>query len=157
MTEQAPAEATSEEIPEAIPDTAQPSDIPVDERLRNQAPAPSPHQLQAMKAALDTTNHREDVPRAPLAPDRFLIQAKQIVVDNYNSHRDVARSQELTMEQVYIVWFTKVLGSWKAIVASPVIRGLIWDVTYNGYKSEAYIDIYKKLNNVKISLGRDSA
>jgi hypothetical protein len=110
-----------------------------------------------MKAVLDTTNHRENPPRPPLHPDRFLIQAKQLVVDNYNAHRDVNRSQELTMDQVYVVWFTKVLGSWKSVVASPVIRGLLWEVTYNGYKSEAYIDIYKKLNNVRITLGRDSA
>ena len=89
-------------------------------------------------------------------PDRFLMTAKQLVVDNYNKHRD-SRSRELTISQIYIVWFTKTLGNWKAIVESPVARGLLWEVTFNCYKNEAYITIYKKLNNVKIYLGGTDA
>lgn len=171
MTEKAPSEATTEEVREEISARMKLEDIPdgdakkmpfptaptpSDHPVQRPAATPSDHQLQTMKAVLDTTEHSEHQARPPLA-DRFLIQAKQIVVDNYNSHRDVSRSQELNIEQVYIVSFTKVLGSWKAVVASPVIRGLLWDVTYNGYKSEAYIDIYKKLNNVRIILERNSA
>jgi Family of unknown function (DUF6275) len=90
-------------------------------------------------------------------PDRLLMTAKRVVVENYNKHRDNKRSCPLTMEGVYIVWFTKVLGNWKAIVASPIIRGLLWEVSFSGQRNEVYIDVYKKLNNVKISLKERNA
>jgi hypothetical protein len=92
-------------------------------------------------------------PRPAPDPDRFLLMAKRVVVDNYNTHRDESRSPELTMDAVYIVWFAKTMGNWKAVVSSPTARGLLWEVTYNGHRQDAYIEIYKKLNNVKVSLG----
>jgi hypothetical protein len=95
----------------------------------------------------------EPEPKIVPDPDRFLMQAKQLVVENYNNHRDLGRSEELSMGSVYIVWFAKTLSNWKAIVASPVARGLMWEVTYNGNRGEAYIDIYKKLNNVRVPTG----
>lgn len=86
-------------------------------------------------------------------PDKYLLQAKALVVQNYNEHRDSRRSPMLNMDLVYITSFSKTLGSWKALVGSTVVRGLLWEVTFNGEKNEAYIDIFKRLNHVKISLG----
>jgi len=91
----------------------------------------------------------------PSDPDKFQKMSRQAVVDNYNSHRDAGRSPELTIDAVHVVWFSKTLGSSKAVIASSVVRGLLWEVTFNGHKHELYIDIYKKLNNVKVSLGDD--
>ncbi len=85
-------------------------------------------------------------------PDRFLHTAKKVCVDNYNLHRDSSRSPELTTDGVFIVWFAKTLGNWKAIVSSPVARGLMWEVTFNGHRGEVYLDVYKKTNNVKVQL-----
>lgn len=85
-------------------------------------------------------------------PDRFLMMAKRMAVDNYNKSRDAARSPELTMDAVYIVWFSKTLGNWKAIVASPIIKALIWEIAYNAHRKECYIEVYKKLNSVKVRI-----
>jgi Family of unknown function (DUF6275) len=102
-------------------------------------------------------NQKQEPPkRETFDPDRFLMMSKKVVVDNYNLYRDSRKSPELTMDAVYIVWFSKTLGNWKAIVASPVVRGLLWEVAFNAHKNEAYVDIYKKLNNVKVSLGGSS-
>lgn len=109
------------------------------------APAsPSP----AMMSSTSKNEKKSDSDRPD--PDRLLMDAKRLVVDNYNEHREAARSSPLTMDSVYIVWFAKTLGNWKAIVASPVTRGLLWEVAFNGHRKEAYIDIYKKLNSVKV-------
>lgn len=89
-------------------------------------------------------------------PDKFLTTARRLVVENYNKHRDPARSKELMMDAVYVVWFSKTLSNWKAILTSPVIRGLLWEVTYAGSKRQAYIDAYKKLNNEMIPLGDEA-
>jgi hypothetical protein len=90
-----------------------------------------------------------------LEPERFTRLARQIAVDNYNANRYAGRSPVVTMDQVYIVWFTKVLGNWKAIVASSTARGLMWEITFNGHRKEAYVEVYKKLNSVKVPLGED--
>lgn len=88
-------------------------------------------------------------------PDRFLVTARKVAVDNYNRSRDSDRSPELSMDQVYVVWFTKTLGNWKAIVGSSTARGLLWEITFNGHKEECYVDVYKKLNSIKVSVKVD--
>jgi Family of unknown function (DUF6275) len=90
---------------------------------------------------------------APMDLDRFLITAKEVVIENFNDHRNPDRSPALTVDSVHIVWYVKVLGNWKAVIASPLARGLLWEVSFNGQKNEIYIDVYSKLNNTKISLG----
>ena len=92
---------------------------------------------------------RRKSPRGSESPDEFIQMARKMVVDNYNQHR-ATDQPELPYDGVHIVWFTKTLGNWKAIVASSIIRGLLWEVTSNVYKHEVYIDVYKKLNNVKV-------
>jgi hypothetical protein len=47
-----------------------------------------------------------------------------------------------------IVWFSKTLLNWKAMVADIGFDGNFHEVTYNGVKSETYIDTYVKLKNI---------
>jgi hypothetical protein len=91
--------------------------------------------------------------RKPTEIERFIERAKAMVVKNYNDHRDVVKSPELTSDMIHIVWYSKILGNWKAIIGSNVVRGILWEVTYNGHKEEFYMDVYKKLNNFKIPAG----
>lgn len=49
---------------------------------------------------------------------------------------------------VYLVWFSKTLQNWKALVSSTLPDGMYYEVTYNGDKQETYIDAYKKVDNV---------
>jgi hypothetical protein len=83
-------------------------------------------------------------------PDRFLTMAKRLVADNYNAHQDEEETPPLTIDDLYIVWFSKVLNNWRAQVQSSLVRGLLWMVTYNGPKNEAYIEVYRKINNTKV-------
>lgn len=52
--------------------------------------------------------------------------------------------------QVYVVWFTYILGNWKALVSSTLPDGKYYEVTYNWAKRESYIDCYLKVDNIKI-------
>lgn len=72
----------------------------------------------------------------------FMTRAKQLVVDYFNSHVDVTDGKKLTMEDVFIVWFSKTLQNWKALVS-----------THNGDKGETYLDAYKKWDNQCIADG----
>jgi hypothetical protein len=92
-----------------------------------------------------------------LVSDTFLAKAQQVVLDNFNAHRKPDKVPELMMSEVNVVWFAKVLGGWKCIIASTVAKGLLWEVTYASARDEIYLDVYTKLNNIKISLGEDTA
>jgi Family of unknown function (DUF6275) len=59
-------------------------------------------------------------------------------------------------DDVYVVWSCKVLQNWKALVSSTLPDGMYYEVTYNGDKQEAYIDAYKKFDNVRIICGQDA-
>ena len=74
-------------------------------------------------------------------------KAKKLVKDYYNSHVDVTDNVVLTEDDVYIVWFSKTLQNWKALVSTNVPDGMYYEVTYNGDSKETYLDVYKKWDN----------
>lgn len=79
-------------------------------------------------------------------PDQFLKEAKNLVV---SSEKGKIRPEEL-----YIVWFCKTLQNWKALISTDKWNSVYWEVTFNGDKSEAYIDKYIKESNSVITVVR---
>lgn len=77
-------------------------------------------------------------------------KAKRLVVEYYNSHVDITDGFEISENQVFIVWFSKTLQNWKALVSTTVPDGQYYEVTYNGDKKETYVDVYKKWDNVRV-------
>ena len=75
-------------------------------------------------------------------------KAKQIVIDYYNEHVEKTDNKKLTESEVFIVWFSKTLQNWKALVSTTISDGMYYEVTYNGDKKETYLDAYKKWENV---------
>ena len=74
-------------------------------------------------------------------------KAKQLVVDFFNEEVEKTDGFTLTVDDVYIVWWSKTLQNWKALVSTTVSDGMYYEVTYNGDKQETYIDAYKKWKN----------
>lgn len=74
-------------------------------------------------------------------------KARRIVMDYFNDHVDVTDEKRLTMDDVFVVWFSKTLQNWKYLVSTTVSDGMYYEVTHNGDKDETYIDVYKKLEN----------
>lgn len=81
--------------------------------------------------------------------DAFLKKAKSLAVRAYNSQAPEATY--ISEADVFIVWFSKVLQNWKALVGTDEYPGLYIEVTYNGHSHEAYVDTYFKANNIVIS------
>lgn len=77
---------------------------------------------------------------------------KKVVVDYFNSRVDKTDNMQLTEDNVYIVWFSKTLQNFKAMVSTTVSDGMYYEITYNGDKNELYLDAYKKWENKKITL-----
>ncbi len=76
--------------------------------------------------------------------------ARKIVMDYFNGHVDVTDKKQITMNDVYVVWFCKTLQNWKALVSTNVLDGVYYEITYNGDKDETYVDVYKKWENFKL-------
>lgn len=82
-------------------------------------------------------------------PDIFLKEAKTFVVSSENG--------TFRPEELYIVWFNKTLANWKALISTDKVNSLYWEVTFNGAKSEAYIDKYVKESNSVITAVRNAS
>lgn len=76
--------------------------------------------------------------------------ARKIVLDYANEHIDKTDNVQITLDNVFIVWFCKTLQNWKALVSTTLPDGMYYEVTYNGNKKEAYLDAYKKFENREI-------
>jgi hypothetical protein len=54
----------------------------------------------------------------------------------------------MTIDDVYVVWYSKSLQNHKALLSTTVCDGMYYELTYNGDKDELYIDAYKKWENI---------
>lgn len=77
-------------------------------------------------------------------------KAKQIVVNYFNNHVDKTDNKQINVADVFIVWFSKTLQNWKALVSTNVSDGMYYEITHNGDKNETYVDVYKKWENYTI-------
>jgi uncharacterized protein DUF6275 len=57
---------------------------------------------------------------------------------------------DFTVEDVYVVWFSKTLQNWKALVSTTLPDGMYYEVTHDGNLERTYIDAYKKFDNVVV-------
>jgi hypothetical protein len=74
--------------------------------------------------------------------NQYIDKARGLVLD---ALRD--EGENITISEIYVVWFVKVLQNWKALVATSKPDDRYFEVTYNGDRMEAYIDHYGKLRN----------
>lgn len=58
----------------------------------------------------------------------------------------VAESENIDVNDTYVVWFAYVMGNWKAIVSTKNPDGKIFEVTTNKDKDETYVDVYVKVD-----------
>ena len=79
--------------------------------------------------------------------DEMLDLCKKVVVDYFNENVDKTDGLKISKDNVFIVWFSKTLQNFKALVSTTVSDGMYYELTYNGDKKELYLDAYKKWEN----------
>jgi len=88
----------------------------------------------------------------------FEAMAKAAVVGYWNEEiipSGLVESKELIgMENVIIVWESKVLQNNKAMLIVDSFGPQYFEVTYNGDKDEFYVDFYVKKGNMVIPVER---
>ena len=73
---------------------------------------------------------------------------KEQIVEYYNRRADKTdKNGHITTDDVFVVWYSKTLQNHKALLSTTVPDGMYYEVTFNGDKSEAYLDAYKKWEN----------
>lgn len=58
--------------------------------------------------------------------------------------------KDIPLRKIYVVWFSYVLGGWKALLSTTVEDSRYYEVTHNPNKNETYIDTYLKESNAVI-------
>lgn len=104
------------------------------------------------EAALYLTTH-PDEKRPGMIVEDYQQKAKTLVVGYFNQRVEKTDNTSLLLSQVYVVWFSKTLQNWKALLSTTVPDGMYYEVTYNGDMRETYIDAYKKFDNVTVPDG----
>ena len=56
----------------------------------------------------------------------------------------IAYMRQISLDDVYVVWFSKTLQNWKALASANISDGLYYEITHNGDKNETYVDVYRK-------------
>lgn len=77
-------------------------------------------------------------------PEKFMMNAKYAVITADPLMR-------YKIDDLYLVWWSKTLQNWKALISTDITNGLYYEVTFNGDKNEAYVDRYEKTDNTLVS------
>ena len=80
--------------------------------------------------------------------ENFIELAKQRVMVYAIEHTD-PMDGTIYMGDVYLVWYCKTLQNHKALLFTPRLSDMYFEVTYNGNRDEMYVDAYKKQENIK--------
>lgn len=90
--------------------------------------------------------------------DMTRLQAAQTLVYEYVKARLEKTDTHVTfsLDNVYIVWFCKTLQNWKALLSTTLPDAMYYEVTFDGDRALAYLDAYRKWDNVCIILGEDA-
>ena len=81
---------------------------------------------------------------------KFVKICRKVVADYVNAHIDKTDGKQITEDDVYVVWLSKVLQNNKACLSTTLFDGMYYELTYNGDKDELYFDAYKKWENICI-------
>ena len=63
-----------------------------------------------------------------------------------------AAPPSFSRDEVYVVWFTYVLGAWKAVCSTSLPDGRYYEVTYSKEKGVAFLDTYVKIDNIEMAV-----
>lgn len=84
-----------------------------------------------------------------MGSQEFLNICKAKVAEYHNQKKDKTDlTLVMTVNDVFVVWYSKSLQNHKALLSTPVSDGMYYELTYNGDKKELYFDAYKKWENI---------
>jgi Family of unknown function (DUF6275) len=125
------------------------SDQPAELRFASpvETVTPSPSELFPVRDEVNPVRTE-----SPPDPDGYITKAKLMVVENYNEHHDASETPLLEPDEIFVIGCEKFLDNWRVTISSKVVKGLLWIVTFESFRSAAYIEVFKKINNIRIKM-----
>lgn len=81
----------------------------------------------------------------------YITKARTLVYEHVKDRFDKSDPRvAFDLNDVYVVWFSKTLQNWKALLSTTHPDLMYYEVTYNGNDKVAYIDAYRKFMNVAV-------
>ena len=77
--------------------------------------------------------------------DEMLDLCKEVVVNYFNENIEKTDGFKINTDSVFIVWFSKTLQNFKALVSTTVRDGMYYELTYNGNRKELYLGCLQKM------------
>jgi hypothetical protein len=88
--------------------------------------------------------------------ENYLDRARKLVFDLVKQRLEPTDQHVIfTEDEVYVVSFTYVLGSWKAMLSTTLPDGMYYEITHNSTKKETYICSYKQWEHTTVPDDRD--
>lgn len=113
-------------------------------------------QMEVLEALVILRQNRKKI-TGMSANDR-IDKARELVYDYVKSDAVTAINHPtFSLDEVAIVWFSKTLKNWKAMVITTLPDQLYYEVTYKGENDGTdgpaayYLDVYQKLDNIEFS------
>jgi hypothetical protein len=80
-----------------------------------------------------------------------IYRAKEAVVEVWNEYVSGKTMDEITIDDLYVVWFCFTLGNWKCLISSDHWTDTSYfEVSYSAVKKERFVDHYRKVSNTAI-------
>lgn len=83
-------------------------------------------------------------------PEFFMAEAKEFALLSIQERFTHVSTTPITVDDLYIVWFSKTLQNYKALISTDRYDGVYVEVTFDGNKNQAYVDLYFKHSNKAI-------
>lgn len=89
-------------------------------------------------------------PSAGDSEETFQEKAERIVYEYVCDRLEDEVGSRVQRSSIFVVWFSKTLQNWKALVSTTLPDEMYYEVTHNGDKHETYLDVYSKFHNFVI-------
>lgn len=112
------------------------------------ARAPKENEMLTPQSAIDNWGRNSS---SEIREEDYLGKARRLVFEYVSARFDKSDPEvAFTIGDVYVVWFSKTLKNWKALVSTSLPDQMYYELTYDGEHKQTYLDAYKKHDNLCI-------
>lgn len=79
------------------------------------------------------------------------VRARHYVREYVNEQLEKSHDEHIGLNQVQLLWFSKVVDNWLALCTTEIPNGMYYEVIYDSEINTTYVTAYKLFNQKKIN------